>query len=196
MLDPVRDELFTAAKGHGAQLNGVPLKVSLCTSLDRALVGTVFPARDTPRLSAYLPILHAVMTRCAGLRRGGACSLDLAYVAAGRLDGFWVVGLNKRDIAARALLVHEAGGRVGDFAGGVEFLKSDELVAASPGVFSELREVIRRSACLKPYADVAWRSRFESERYARLASAVSCWYNACGMSTPAAAASFANAARR
>ncbi|TMH28526.1 MAG: inositol monophosphatase [Betaproteobacteria bacterium] len=145
VLDPLRDELFTALKGRGALLNGVALRVSACTSIDKALIGTVFPARESPRLGVYLPMLHAVMARCAGIRRAGTCSLDLAYVAAGRLDGFWAIGLTNRDIAAGALLVHEAGGRVGDFAGGAEFLKSNEILAAAPGVFSTLREAIAGS---------------------------------------------------
>ena len=142
VLDPLRDELFTAVKAHGAQVNGVPLRASVCTSLEKALVGTAFPARGSAALGAYLPMLSALMSRCAGIRRAGGGSLDLAYVAAGRLDGFWAVGLKKREIAAGALLVHEAGGRVGDFAGGSEFLKTSEAIAASPGIFSELREVI------------------------------------------------------
>ena len=142
VLDPVRDELYTAVKGHGAWVNGVPLRVSACTILEQALLGTVFPARASPRLAAYLPILNALAAHCAGIRRAGACSLDLAYVAAGRLDGFWVMSLKNWDVAAGALLVHEAGGRVGDFAGGTEFLKRNEVIAAAPGVFSALREAI------------------------------------------------------
>jgi myo-inositol-1(or 4)-monophosphatase len=120
----------------------VPLRVSACTVLEQALLGTVFPARASPRLAAYLPILNALAARCAGIRRAGACSLDLAYVAAGRLDGFWVMSLKNWDVAAGALLVHEAGGRVGDFAGGTEFLKKSEVIAAAPGVFNALREAI------------------------------------------------------
>ncbi|HXX85985.1 MAG TPA: inositol monophosphatase family protein [Casimicrobiaceae bacterium] len=142
VLDPLRDELYAAVKGHGATINGVPLRVSACTAIDRALVGTVFPAHDSPKLAAYLPMLQAVMQCCAGVRRAGASSLELAYVAAGRLDGFWVTSLTRRDLAAGALLVHEAGGRIGDFAGTAEFLKSGEVIAAAPGVFSALREVI------------------------------------------------------
>jgi myo-inositol-1(or 4)-monophosphatase len=142
VLDPVRDELYTAIKGRGAQLNGVPLRVSACTALEHALLGTVIPARASPSLAAYLPTLNALATCCAGIRRAGACSLDLAYVAAGRLDGFWVMSQRNWDVAAGALLVHEAGGRVGDFAGGTEFLKRNEVIAAAPGVFNALREAI------------------------------------------------------
>ena len=142
VLDPIHDELFTAVRGKGAQLNGAPIRVSACTRLEDALVGTVFPARGSGRMAGYLPLMGAVMKRCAGLRRAGACSLDLAYLAAGRLDGYFVTSLKPGDIAAGALLVKEAGGRVGDFAGGTEFLRTNEVIAAAPGLFTPLREAI------------------------------------------------------
>jgi len=145
VLDPTHDELFTAVKARGAQLNGVQLRVSACTHLEEALVGTVFPARRSTKLASYAPSLAALMARCAGVRRAGACSLDLAYVAAGRLDGFWVMSLKNWDVAAGALLVREAGGRVGDFAGGTDFLKGNEVIAAAPGIFVALREAIAAS---------------------------------------------------
>jgi len=145
VLDPVHDELFTAVGGRGAHLNGTPLRVSSCTRLAAALVGTVFPPRKSPRLAAYLPTFNALIAQCGGIRRAGACALDLAYVAAGRLDGFWVTSLERWDVAAGALLVEEAGGRVGDFAGGSEYLRTNEVVAAAPGVFGELRDAIVRA---------------------------------------------------
>ena len=142
VLDPLHDELFTAVRGKGAQLNGAPIRVSACTRLEDALVGTVFPARGSGRMAAYLPLMNAVMKRCAGLRRAGAVSLDLAYLAAGRLDGYFVTSLRPGDIAAGGLIVKEAGGRVGDFAGGVEFLRTSEVIASAPGLFTPLREAI------------------------------------------------------
>src|SRR5271169_1609771 len=142
VLDPLHDELFTAIKGRGALLNGVALRVSGCTALDSALVGTVFPGGESPRLPMYLPIFTALLARCAGIRRAGACALDLAYVAAGRLDAFWVMSLKTWDVAAGALLVSEAGGRVGDFAGGSDCLRRAEVIAAAPGIFNALRESI------------------------------------------------------
>jgi myo-inositol-1(or 4)-monophosphatase len=145
VFDPVRDELFTAGKARGTQLNGVQLRVSACTHLSEALVGTVFPSRRSSKLPAYTARLNSLMSRCAGIRRAGACALDLAYVAAGRLDGFWVMSLKSWDVAAGALLVSEAGGRVGDFAGGTDFLKTDEVIAATPGIFVALREAITAS---------------------------------------------------
>lgn len=142
VLDPLRDELFTAIKGRGALLNGVALRVSGCTGLENALLGTVFPTRSSARLPAYLPVFDALLARCAGIRRAGSCALDLTYVAAGRLDGFWVMSLKSWQLAAGALLVREAGGRVGDFAGGADCLRGEEAIAATPGVFSALREAI------------------------------------------------------
>ena len=142
VLDPLRDELFIAITGKGAELNGTPIRVTACTSLADALVGTVFPARDAPTMRAYLPVFSTLVVRCAGLRRAGACALDLAQVAAGRLDGFWTMSLQPWDVAAGALLVREAGGRVGDFAGGGEFVRSSEVIAAAPGIFNSLRETI------------------------------------------------------
>ena len=142
VLDPVHDELFTAIKGKGAQQNGTPIHTSTCVRLNNALVGTVFPTRSNPKMAAYLRVFNALVTQCAGIRRAGACALDLAYVASGRLDGFWVMSLKPRDVAAGSLIVKEAGGRVGDFAGGADFLRTNEVIAAAPGVFNELREAL------------------------------------------------------
>jgi len=146
VLDPVRDELYTAVRGKGAQLNGAPIRTSMCTELEAALVGTVVPTRKSPRLAPFLPVFNALAARCAGLRRAGACALDLAYVAAGRLDGFFEMSQSTWDVAAGALLVREAGGRVGDFAGTPEVLRAREIIAAAPGVFNPLREAIAAAA--------------------------------------------------
>jgi myo-inositol-1(or 4)-monophosphatase len=142
VYDPVHDELFSAIRGKGAQSNGNPIRVSNCMGLEDALVGTVFPGPASPRMSAYLPVFASLVRRCAGIRRAGSASLDLAYVAAGRLDGFWVISLNPWDAAAGALLIKEAGGRIGDFAGGTDFLHTNEVIASTPGMFSALREAI------------------------------------------------------
>ena len=146
VLDPVHDELFAAVKGKGAQRNGTPLRTSPCIRLDQALVGTVVPPHGSGRMPAYLAIETALAAQCGDIRRAGAGQLDLAYVAAGRLDGFFVLGRNVRDFAAGALIVDEASGRVGDFAGGVDFHRTNELIAAAPGVFNSLREAIAAAA--------------------------------------------------
>jgi myo-inositol-1(or 4)-monophosphatase len=141
VLDPMRDELFTAIKGGGAQLNAVPIHTSACTRMQDALIGTVIPVRKSPRLARFLTIFDALATRCT-LRRAGAGSLDMAYVATGRLDGFFEMSLGTWDVAAGALLVSEAGGRVGDFAGSPDFMRGNEVIAAAPGIFNPLREAI------------------------------------------------------
>ncbi len=141
VLDPIHDELFTAIKGRGTQLNNVPIRTSACTRMQDALIGTVVPTRKSPRLPRYLLIFDALAARCT-LRRAGASALDMAYVAAGRLDGFFEMSLGTWEVAAGALLVSEAGGRVGDFAGSPEFMRGNEVIAAAPGIFNPLREAI------------------------------------------------------
>jgi myo-inositol-1(or 4)-monophosphatase len=118
------------------------MHVSACHALDAALIGTVFPTRESPKMPAYLGVFNRLLPRCRGMRRAGACALDLCYVAAGRLDGFFATSLRSWDIAAGALIVEEAGGRVGDFAGGPDVLRTNEVIAAGPGVFGPLREAI------------------------------------------------------
>lgn len=142
ILDPVRDELYTAVKGKGAACNDVALHVSTCLDLGSALVATVPPARDAPHAASYLPTLAALLQGCAGVRLAGSCALSLAQLAAGRLDGFWMTGLQPWDIAAGALVVREAGGRLGDFAGATRFLRTGEVIAATPGIFNLLREAL------------------------------------------------------
>ena len=142
VLDPTRDELYTAVRGQGATLNETPIRTSMCTAIEHALIGTAVPFHDSPQLPVYRSLLQALESRCGGLRRAGACALDLAYVAAGRLDGFWMTGGKPWDVVAGALLVTEAGGRVGNFAGGVDILRTNEVIAAAAGLFNPLREAI------------------------------------------------------
>lgn len=142
ILDPVRDDLYTACKGKGAACNDVALRVSTCLDLANALVATVAPPREHPQFAAYLPTLTNLSQCCAGVRQAGSCALSLAQLAAGRVDAFWMTGLKPWDIAAGALVVREAGGRIGDFAGGTQFLRTGEVIAAAPGVFNPLREAL------------------------------------------------------
>ena len=148
VLDPVRDDLFTAVKGKGAQHNGALIRTSACIRLDEALLGSVIPVRGSTKLSAHLAVENALVAQCGDIRRAGACTLALAYVAAGRLDGFWVMSEHPWEVAAGALIVNEAGGRVGDFAGGTDFQRTNEVIAAAPGVFNPLREAI--AAAVRP----------------------------------------------
>jgi myo-inositol-1(or 4)-monophosphatase len=146
VYDPVHDDCFTAIRGKGAQRNGAPISVSICTDLKQALIGTSFPAIENPKFAAYMPTFNRLVGKCAAMRRAGSCSLDLAHLAAGRLDGYWVMSLKPWDVAAGALLVREAGGRVGDLAGGNGYLRSGEVIAAAPGLFGSLREAIAAAA--------------------------------------------------
>src|ERR1044071_7509153 len=114
VYDPGKNELFTASKGRGAFLNDRRIRVSKCLKLEGALVGTGFPFKELGRADIYLAQLKAMMEKTAGVRRAGAAALDLAYVACGRLDAFWELGLSPWDMAAGALLIQEAGGLVGD----------------------------------------------------------------------------------
>jgi len=143
VYDPGRNELFTASKGAGAYLNDKRLRVSKQVKLDAALIGTGFPYRVFDHVDAYLAIFRELTQRTAGLRRPGAAALDLAYVAAGRLDGFWEFGLSPWDMAAGALLISEAGGLVGDLAGESNYLATGNCVAGNPKVFAQLLQTIQ-----------------------------------------------------
>lgn len=142
VLDPVRDELFTAVTGEGAQCNGAPIHISACPGLDAALVGTLPPERASSALPTYLRLLASLTPRLGGIRASGSPALDLAHLAMGRLDGFFSTSLAGWDLGAGALLVTEAGGRVGDFAGNADYLGATEVLAATPVVFNEMREAI------------------------------------------------------
>jgi len=142
VYDPSRNELFTATKGAGAFLNDKRIRVSKRAKLDEALIGTGFPYRVFDHIEAYLAIFKEMTRRTAGVRRPGAASLDLAYVASGRLDGFWEFGLSPWDMAAGALLISEAGGLVGDLAGEANYLASGNIVCGTPKVFAQLLQVI------------------------------------------------------
>ncbi|HHJ18144.1 MAG TPA: inositol-1-monophosphatase [Gammaproteobacteria bacterium] len=135
IYDPMRQELFTASRGGGAFLDNRRIRVSSQNSLEGALLGTGFPYKDMRHLDAYMESFKALIVDAAGIRRPGSAALDLAYVAAGRFDGFWEIGLNVWDIAAGVLLVREAGGLVGDFEGGHDFLESGNIIAAAPKLF-------------------------------------------------------------
>ena len=138
IFDPVRDELFTATRGGGAQLNNRRIRVSNCLMLEHALLATGFPVRDTAMLDPFLSTLAAFLAQVAGVRRAGAASLDLAFVACGRLDGFWEFGLRAWDIAAGALLVQEAGGIVTEPNGSSNQLNSGNILCASPRIHRQM----------------------------------------------------------
>jgi len=146
VFDPNRNELFTATKGVGAYLNDRRIRVSKTDKLEDALVGTGFPFREIVNVDDYLRMLRNVMKTCSGVRRPGAAALDLAWVACGRLDAFWEIGLSPWDMAAGVLLIREAGGLVGDLQGEDKFLDSGRIVAANGKLFSATLRLLNEKA--------------------------------------------------
>jgi len=142
VYDPTSNDLFVASRGRGAYLNDHRIRVSKRTRLADSLIGTGFPFREFSHIDAYLSMFKDLIPRTVGIRRPGSAALDLAYVAAGRYDGFWEIGLSPWDIAAGCLLITEAGGLVGDLEGNDTQLQSGNIVAGNPKVFGQLLQVI------------------------------------------------------
>ena len=140
IYDPYKDDLFTASKGEGATLNSRRIRVRNRRDMNGALLTTGVPYRQDQQnlVDPYLASMKALLPDTAGVRRPGSAALDLAYVAAGRYDGFWEFTLHEWDIAAGVLMVQEAGGLIGDLKGGSDHLKTGNIVAASPKVFKEM----------------------------------------------------------
>ncbi len=146
IIDPLKNDEFVGSRGCGAQLNGKRIRVNPVKTLEDALLTTGLPpAKIEADLDRYLAQLRSFMATCRAVRRMGSAALDLAYVAAGRADGFWEFGLKPWDIAAGALLVREAGGFVGDLDGGDGFLDSGAVVAANPRLFKLMIQTIRQA---------------------------------------------------
>lgn len=141
--DPFHDETFRARRGGGARLGDTPLSCSRPDRLDDALVATGFPFRELARLDAYLAAFERFVRGTSGLRRAGSAALDLALTACGRYDGFWEIGLSPWDIAAGALLVIEAGGRVTDVGGGPGYLMNGTIVASGPTIHEAMLGITR-----------------------------------------------------
>ena len=142
VYDPTRNELFTASKGAGAYLNDRRIRVSKRVKLNEVLIGTGFPFRYFEHVDAYLGIFCDMMHKTAGVRRPGAAALDLAWVAAGRIDGFWELGLSPWDMAGGALLITEAGGLIGDLSGESGYMNTGNIVGGNPKVFAQLLQII------------------------------------------------------
>ena len=143
VYDPVRDEMFTADRGAGALLNDRRLRVTDQKGLKGALLGTGIPFRDQRYMDAYLAMLKDFTRETAGIRRPGSAALDFAYVAAGRLDGFWELGLSVWDFAAGALLVQEAGGAVSDIGGGSRHMETGNVITANVKLHRDMVQTIR-----------------------------------------------------
>jgi myo-inositol-1(or 4)-monophosphatase len=145
VYDPCRQELFTATRGRGAQLDGKRIRVSERRELEGALIGTGFPFRSNQKwLPVYLRMLRRVMEQTAGVRRPGSAALDLSYVAAGRLDGFFEFGLEQWDTAAGTLLIREAGGLVSGLTDKQSHFESGDVLAGNPKLHDALGELLRK----------------------------------------------------
>ena len=142
VYDPMREEMFTASRGHGAQLNSKRIRVSTRKSLDGAIIATSFPFRRRELLPVYSRIFQSVYNRVEDIRRIGTASLDLTWVAAGRMDGFFEIGLKPWDVAAGALIVREAGGVVMDFEGNDAVEDAGTVIAAPFKIMTPLRQLI------------------------------------------------------
>ena len=142
VYDPMRDEMFSASRGSGAHLNNTRIRVSARNSLNSAIVATAFPFRQRGMMSVYTGIFSDVFRKIEDIRRNGAASLDLAWVAAGRMDAYFEIGLKSWDVAAGALLVREAGGVVTDFDGNDAVEESHSILAAPYKLMTPLRKMI------------------------------------------------------
>lgn len=143
IYDPLRQELFTASRGVGATVDGRKMRVSDTRLMEKSLIGTGYPYKhDSEWLDAYMGMLKDAMRETSGVRRPGAAALDLAYVAAGRLDGFWEIGLNIWDVAAGVLMIQECGGLVTDLAGRDSWQQSGNIVAGNPKIHEALLKLI------------------------------------------------------
>ncbi|MDH3637936.1 MAG: inositol monophosphatase [Gammaproteobacteria bacterium] len=143
IFDPLKNELFTASKGDGAHLNNHRIRVSRVVRMRAALIGTGFPFKHLEHLDTWISTFKILITHSSGIRRAGSAALDLAYVACGRFDGFWEMGLKQWDMAAGCLLVEEAGGLITDFAGRQQHLATGNIIAGNPAIHPELLAVIR-----------------------------------------------------
>lgn len=142
VFDPVRDETFSAVRGGGAHLNGVPIRVNANKDFSRAFLATGFPHLSKRHLPQFMRSFTDIFYHCAGVRRLGAAALDLCYTACGRFDAFWELALKPWDMAAGSLIVQEAGGMVSDFWGGQTHLESGFLVAGNPAIQKRLTEIL------------------------------------------------------
>ena len=138
IYDPLRHECFAASRGRGARLNDRRLRVSKQTLLSASLLGTGFPFRDTDLAARYFPTFEALFGQCSSVRGTGSAALDLAYVASGRLDGYWNFGLKPWDLAAGSLLIQEAGGLLSDLQGSENYMRHGDVVAGTPKIFKAI----------------------------------------------------------
>ncbi|MEX9891220.1 inositol-1-monophosphatase [Providencia rettgeri] len=143
VYDPMRNELFSAVRGQGAQLNGYRIRIDEKRDLDGAIVATGFPFKQKQHAAVYMNIMTAMFDKCADFRRTGSAALDLCYVASGRVDAFFEIGLKPWDFLGGELIMREAGGIMTDFIGGHNYIASGNLVAGSPRVVRDILSVMK-----------------------------------------------------
>jgi myo-inositol-1(or 4)-monophosphatase len=168
IYDPLRDELFSGTKGSGATLNGKPMRVSRVPELAESLLATGFPSRKR-HTSPNIHFYQEFTLRSHGVRRAGSAALDLAYVAAGRLEGFWEFNLNPWDTAAGILLVEECGGEVTDFSGGPYRIDSREILASNKKVHGEIVSLFRDMFAGRDLSPIPTPAEWAAERQSRAA---------------------------
>lgn len=144
VFDPMKSELFSAVRGKGAQLNGYRIRTGTSKDLEGTVLATAFPYRQKERLPEYLTGFEKIYPKTTDIRRMASAALDLCYVASGRVDGFWEMGLKPWDIAAGELILKEAGGMTADFSGGNSHMESGDIVAGNPKVVKALVQNLRR----------------------------------------------------
>lgn len=144
ILDPLRDELFTAEKGKGTFLNNNALRVSEAGMLKESLISTGFPFRKKENIDLYLMLFKNLFYKVGDIRRAGSAAIDLAYVASGRCDGFFELGLGPWDIAAGSIIIKEAGGIITDFGGGDDYLATGNVVAGPPALHKEMLKEVKK----------------------------------------------------
>ncbi|MBU3720479.1 MAG: inositol monophosphatase [Burkholderiaceae bacterium] len=162
IYDPVHNDLFIASKGKGAMLNDRRIRVSQRDRLDESLIGTGFPFRNFESLELYVSMFKELTQKTAGMRRPGAASLDLAYVACGRLDGFFEMGLMPWDAAAGSLLITEAGGLIGNFQGESDYLFHENIIGGSPKIFGQLVNILGKYTLPEPTKGLAAKAMLDS----------------------------------
>ncbi|UCG78402.1 MAG: inositol monophosphatase [Nitrospirota bacterium] len=145
VFDPTRDEMFTAAEGSGAHLNDRPIAVSKVNSIADSLITTGFPFRRKDHIDKYLSVFKEMFMQVSDIRRAGSAALDLSYLACGRCDGFFEIGLSIWDIAAGSLLISEAGGMVSDFTGGSDHLATGNIVAGTQNIHALILNTVKKS---------------------------------------------------
>ena len=143
IFDPLRDEIFTAEKGKGAFLNGQPVNVSAISELENSLITTGFPFRRKNFIDNYLKLFKNIFHKVSDIRRAGSAALDLAYLACGRCDAFFEIGLSAWDVAAGSIIIKEAGGIITDFGGGPDYLATGNIVAGTPALHGDILKEVK-----------------------------------------------------